>query len=306
MLLSFQTCVAATLSLLLVAAPQTAAADLHTRLPTQGAADVNLLIVSTSHAGPQHPDRQLVEADQQPRYTASGASHPVVVASAAAGAANGADTISREQPSVVQIGKADTGSNPGAEAQAVPVGGLYTDHVAAASRTISGAQQGSTASDRLGAARASSDTAALDQILRTADQEDPEENSIADVLLDEQGPTDWVWRQRRISLDEAYVRLNATASEDPALQLPLSDHAQLAIGRHRACSAFYLKGRPPVQRVALVGNGPLTDQQRAEVDTLDLVIRFNKMNNRCLAKVPCDNMLIASPMKQLTVHSDWR
>ena len=208
----------------------------------------------------------------------------MVAAPAAAGAANGADTISREQPPVIQNRQSRVPeSNHGAEAQAVPVSGIRKDHVAAASRTISGAPQGSTASDRLGAARASSDSAALDQILRTADQEGPQENSTANVLLDEHGPTDRVRRQRRISLDEAYVRLNATASEDLTLQLPLSDHAQLAIGRHRACSAFYLKGRPPVRRVALVGNGPLMDQQRAEIDTSDLVIRFNKMNNRCLA-----------------------
>ena len=47
--------------------------------------------------------------------------------------------------------------------------------------------------------------------------------------------------------------------------------------RHRTCGAFWQR---PVRRVALVGNGPLTERQRVSANTADLVIRINKMNNR--------------------------
>ena len=47
--------------------------------------------------------------------------------------------------------------------------------------------------------------------------------------------------------------------------------------RHRTCGAFWQR---PVRRVAVVGNGPLTERQRVSANTADTVIRINKMNNR--------------------------
>ena len=32
--------------------------------------------------------------------------------------------------------------------------------------------------------------------------------------------------------------------------------------------------------VAVVGNGPISDRQRAEIGEADIVVRFNAMNNR--------------------------
>ena len=34
-------------------------------------------------------------------------------------------------------------------------------------------------------------------------------------------------------------------------------------------------------RVAVVGNGPLSQAQRDEIQSADRVVRFNAMNNRC-------------------------
>lgn len=142
-----------------------------------------------------------------------------------------------------------------------------------------------TDADRLGAARGSSDTAALANILQRADRVPESASNTVGVTLDAsveaEGPSDDSRRwPRQISLDEAYLRLNDSAAADPPLEQPLSRHAQQATERHRACSAFYLKGRTRLQRVALVGNGPLTDEQRGEIAGSDLVVRFNKMNNR--------------------------
>jgi len=39
-------------------------------------------------------------------------------------------------------------------------------------------------------------------------------------------------------------------------------------------------------RLAVVGNGPITEEQRAEIELADTVVRFNAMNNRCRAS-PC-------------------
>lgn len=87
------------------------------------------------------------------------------------------------------------------------------------------------------------------------------------------------WK-REISLHEANIILQQTSKNEPDLALPLSEHAHRAIRRHRACSAFYLKGHKPATRIAVVGNGPLTDSQRDEIASSDMVVRFNKMNNR--------------------------
>ena len=37
---------------------------------------------------------------------------------------------------------------------------------------------------------------------------------------------------------------------------------------------------PRIRTIAVVGNGPLSDLQRAQVAASDVVIRFNKLSNR--------------------------
>lgn len=76
---------------------------------------------------------------------------------------------------------------------------------------------------------------------------------------------------------QAHELLNATSAAMPRLMQPLPADGKAALERHRACAAFYTR---PVKTVALVGNGPLTEAQRLDIEAADLVIRFNKLNNR--------------------------
>ncbi|CAK0785519.1 hypothetical protein CVIRNUC_008729 [Coccomyxa viridis] len=62
-------------------------------------------------------------------------------------------------------------------------------------------------------------------------------------------------------------RINATVGEPLGARDP--EHSPL-------CRAFQA---PRVRSVAIVGNGPLNDAQRKEIDTFDVVVRFNLMNN---------------------------
>lgn len=87
-----------------------------------------------------------------------------------------------------------------------------------------------------------------------------------------------------ISINQAYKLLNATAAADPKLMKPLPAEGRAVMKRHRTCAPFFMR---PLARIALVGNGPLTEAQRLEVAASDLVIRFNKMNNRCLFTAMC-------------------
>ena len=48
---------------------------------------------------------------------------------------------------------------------------------------------------------------------------------------------------------------------------------------------------PRIRTIAVVGNGPLSDLQRAQVAASDVVLRFNKLSNRR-----------ATPMSRLEVH----
>lgn len=109
-----------------------------------------------------------------------------------------------------------------------------------------------------------------------------------------------------ISITQAYKLLNATAAADPKLMKPLPAEGRAVMKRHRTCAAFFMR---PLARIALVGNGPLTEAQRLEVAASDLVIRFNKMNNRCLF-VYCDvcNVLFHLPgcRRGLETPSSWR
>ena len=41
-----------------------------------------------------------------------------------------------------------------------------------------------------------------------------------------------------------------------------------------------LSMKPKVRSIAVVGNGPLSARQRQQIDATDVVVRFNKMNNR--------------------------
>ena len=47
--------------------------------------------------------------------------------------------------------------------------------------------------------------------------------------------------------------------------------------RQLSTGAFWMR---PLASVALVGNGPLTEEQRQRISAANLVIRLNKMNNR--------------------------
>lgn len=83
--------------------------------------------------------------------------------------------------------------------------------------------------------------------------------------------------EQTLTAAQAHELLNATSSAMPPLMQPLPADGKAAVERHRACAAFYTR---PVRSVALVGNGPLTETQRLKIEVSDLVIRFNKLNNR--------------------------
>jgi hypothetical protein len=48
--------------------------------------------------------------------------------------------------------------------------------------------------------------------------------------------------------------------------------------RQRMCEVVGPAGG--AQRIAVVGNGPLTAEQRTAIDASDSIVRFNAMNNR--------------------------
>ena len=55
--------------------------------------------------------------------------------------------------------------------------------------------------------------------------------------------------------------------------------APLVRGTAKALCGFLMQ--PNTRSVAVVGNGPLKPEQRAEVQGFDKVVRFNALNNRC-------------------------
>jgi hypothetical protein len=72
------------------------------------------------------------------------------------------------------------------------------------------------------------------------------------------------------------------SADAEALKPPLAgltEAGREAIARNPACADFYAK--PHVASVAVVGNGPLTRLQKIMIAESDLVMRFNKMDNRC-------------------------
>lgn len=76
---------------------------------------------------------------------------------------------------------------------------------------------------------------------------------------------------------------------DPRPLYNITELGAGAIWPHGSAEGFAAAlGAGHIQRVAVVGNGPVTDAQRQDIATADRVIRFNAMNNRYLpAPDPC-------------------
>ena len=65
----------------------------------------------------------------------------------------------------------------------------------------------------------------------------------------------------------------------------LSPVAAAAIAHDRACAAFYRRHPQGPTTVAVVGNGPLSEADRDQINSpaMDVVMRFNRLNNWCAA-----------------------
>ena len=50
---------------------------------------------------------------------------------------------------------------------------------------------------------------------------------------------------------------------------------------HAECMALQAVNKQHVRSIAVVGNGPLSDLQRQQIDASDVVMRFNELNTRC-------------------------
>ena len=59
----------------------------------------------------------------------------------------------------------------------------------------------------------------------------------------------------------------------------LSPNAAAAVAHDPACAAFYRRHSLGPRTVAVVGNGPLTEADARRVNGMDLVVRFNRLNN---------------------------
>ena len=68
--------------------------------------------------------------------------------------------------------------------------------------------------------------------------------------------------------------------------LTATRRAPLLRGTAKALCGFLM--RPNTRSIAVVGNGPLKPEQRAEIQGFDKVVRFNALNNRCGTSLgPC-------------------
>ncbi|CAL5224360.1 g7034 [Coccomyxa viridis] len=81
--------------------------------------------------------------------------------------------------------------------------------------------------------------------------------------------------------DRFAQELEAAVNEPPGKLPRLNATVQQPLGEYDPehsplCAAFR---QPGVRKVAVVGNGPLNDAQRKEIDSFDVVVRFNLMNN---------------------------
>jgi len=59
----------------------------------------------------------------------------------------------------------------------------------------------------------------------------------------------------------------------------LSPVAAAAVAQDPACAAFYRRDLLGPRTVAVVGNGPLSEADARRVNGMDLVVRFNRLNN---------------------------
>ncbi|KAK9918770.1 hypothetical protein WJX75_006764 [Coccomyxa subellipsoidea] len=80
-------------------------------------------------------------------------------------------------------------------------------------------------------------------------------------------------------MDQLTIELQTVLKDPPGVVPRLNASVEIPLGpsdmdRSPLCTAF----RSP-RTVALVGNGPLDQAQRSEIDSCDVVVRFNLMNN---------------------------
>ena len=65
----------------------------------------------------------------------------------------------------------------------------------------------------------------------------------------------------------------------------LSPAAAAAVAHDPACAAFYRRDPLGPRTVAVVGNGPLSEADARRANGMDLIIRFNRLNNWCAANM---------------------
>ena len=76
---------------------------------------------------------------------------------------------------------------------------------------------------------------------------------------------------------------DASATKSTSLDAIWVTGSSSAAQQSRYCRLFQGKNMDGKEKsIALVGNGPLSDEQRARISTHDVVVRFNYLNNRCV------------------------
>lgn len=94
------------------------------------------------------------------------------------------------------------------------------------------------------------------------------------TYLVSEGPAAWTWKWL------FYGRRNPAQLWDASAFGPKAKY-QWGSG-DQLCSILNA-----TDNIALVGNGPLTDEQRQQISKAGRVVRFNALNNRCAGAIAC-------------------